>query len=60
MAGGFEGLGLSEELIRAVEGDLNWLLPTVRDLLTGGGAPACLPAGMLACLPASACLISFI
>jgi len=30
MAGGFESLGLSEELIRAVEGDLNWLLPTVR------------------------------
>ena len=30
MAGGFESLGLSEELIRAIEGDLNWLLPTVR------------------------------
>lgn len=29
MAGGFESLGLSEELIRAIEGDLNWLLPTV-------------------------------
>lgn len=42
MAGGFESLGLSDELIRAIEGDLNWLLPTdVQDesipLILGGG-----------------------
>ncbi|GAB5031371.1 atp-dependent rna helicase ddx1 [Nannochloropsis oceanica] len=42
MAGGFESLGLGEELIQAVEGDLNWLLPTdVQDeaipLILGGG-----------------------
>ena len=42
MAGGFESLGLGPELVRAVEVDLGWLLPTdVQDeaipLILGGG-----------------------
>jgi ATP-dependent RNA helicase DDX1 len=42
MAGGFESLGLGPELVRAVEVDLCWLLPTdIQDeaipLILGGG-----------------------
>ena len=42
MSGGFDSLGLCPEIIRAVEGDLGWLLPTdVQDesipLILGGG-----------------------
>lgn len=42
MAGGFEALGLGPELIRAVTGDLGYILPTnVQDeaipLMLGGG-----------------------
>lgn len=60
MSGGFESLGLCPELVRAVEVDLGWLLPTdVQDeaiplILGGGDVMAAAETGEMAMSPVNA------